>query len=422
MTAVADGTVVSDEDHFIIYVKRDDSFNLVPKSDVICDESSVKVNDTVQLKYKVNGRRELFVGSVKEISRNLTFLEDRLKALNKSRPKSSPQPGNERRTRRARSEQMNSKEPHVRKKMKSTGKENRRPRKRILSPSVDSEDDPPTEGMCTDVSDSDSGPELTEADLAEARKLAKERKRQDLDKLSVMAKSPSFATDDEQPLSMWKHCVDGSSNFNVQHPLSSPNRLVSLRVDREHPSSDSKKPTSPVRMRIISNSESGRSLSVSCDSDSDQEAPLKQVVRLPRTKRPRYEKRQFEGEYFKCHKEDEGVVQLHPGYEIYIKEEHLRNIKRDSKTGPMMARLLLKAIYSEEACKECSPTGRPSGPQKFLRPPLHPDGIHATHGAINKRATKRHWPTISLTNVKKAFSDVLCEDRYAARLLAQQQA
>ncbi|KAK3913548.1 Putative BEN domain-containing protein B1 [Frankliniella fusca] len=361
---------------------------------------------------------------------------------------------------------MNSKEPHVRKKMKSIGKENRRPRKRILSPSVDSEDDPPTEGMCTDVSDSDSGPELTEADLAEARKLAKERKRQDLDKLSVMAKSPSFATDDEQPLSMWKHCVDmregrpgeeakppherspltggpaggasfshgvdGSSNFNVQHPLSSPNRLVSLRVDREHPSSDSKKPTSPVRMRIISNSESGRSLSVSCDSDTDQEAPLKQVVRLPRTKRPRYEKRQFEGEYFKCHKEDEGVVQLHPGYEIYIKEEHLRNIKRDSKTGPMMARLLLKAIYSEEALRSVLLLAAPRVHRNFLGLPcilmafMQPMGDRvgwgSRKGAINKRATKRHWPTISLTNVKKAFSDVLCEDRYAARLLAQQQA
>ncbi|XP_052129240.1 uncharacterized protein LOC127750792 [Frankliniella occidentalis] len=237
--------------------------------------------------------------------------------------------------------------------------------------------------VATDEDDSASGPELTPEEIEALVKDARKKRKLDLKQLSSLSASK-------------RNPFNSDSDSEDEQPLIRVRQFAS-HVDRE------------------SSLSSTHTTTINTPPDSQEDSDPKDTV--VRRKRRRYEKMVYEGQYYRFKEGDPGVVEL--SFNVYVLEKDLKRIKRDSKSGPMMARLLLKAIYTKEACNDCSPTGRPSGREKIQRPPLHADGISAAHDFITKRAEKRHWPAITTTVVKKAFSDVLCEDRYTAKLFAE---
>ncbi|KAK3926384.1 Putative BEN domain-containing protein B1 [Frankliniella fusca] len=371
---------------FLLYAKKDDSFSVVPSSDVLF-VPPIRVNDKVKFYFTADGVRALFSGIVKEFGDDFKTLTDRLPYWNKTRKVCNR--GSNRTFSKRRRKQRSQKGKRL---------------------SLDSGSD--TNLNATDESDSASGPELTQEEMNLLVKEAKQKRKSDLKSLSNLSSKRHHNifsdSEDEQPLS--RVAKKSAPEQLVAESSNSPQSLGRSHSHHETTplwSSSNSPSTSPTPTQIAVR-----------DPDSPDDSDS--AVTVPRRKRRMYQKLVFNGIYYRFKEEDEGVVQLWSDYKVYVDTIELKRIKRESKTGPMMARLLLKAIYTPAACSECSPTGRPSGVSKQQRPPLHPDGINAAHDFINKRAEKRHWPPVTLTSVKKAFSDVLCEDRYTAKLLAEE--
>ncbi|KAH7968482.1 hypothetical protein HPB52_008930 [Rhipicephalus sanguineus] len=91
---------------------------------------------------------------------------------------------------------------------------------------------------------------------------------------------------------------------------------------------------------------------------------------------------------------DPDVVELQPGFSVFVEQRALQAIRNSAKTPTAMARGLLAAVFSRHALLTCSIKGQKAkGIYKPLaqRPPLHPAGIDAILAYTKAAAAAKCW-------------------------------
>lgn len=133
-----------------------------------------------------------------------------------------------------------------------------------------------------------------------------------------------------------------------------------------------------------------------------------------RRRKPKYEKLQFEGNFYNYKENDPGVsqtflvilslcvitfpnvclifqvIRLSEPYNVFVSQAKLTTAKNLTCTAQAFTRRLCTLVFTQDALDHCSPTGRPATgngrENATLRPPLDGDGVQAIVG-------ESHGPT-----------------------------